>query len=618
MGGSSYSNVDCDEVRVSVTPSQKQELMKFELLSLNTDFPPSCDGDNSSVNEGCESPLSSWDSEPETDIPSLINCDGMPDQGSLQSINLEENYLGMEEQNQFVGVENTDDGLLWEMDNRSYEELLKKFNEKEEELRVSNFKLTLSEQEIIKLNVQVENGEAQLNNVREELKLKEEELNKQKELSEEEIVMLKIQIEKSENRLDNVHEELQLKEEELNKQKELSEEEISKSKIQIEKSENQLTNVNGELKRKEDELKNQKELLKKAVSHMKSYIEKSVNRFNNVNEELKLKEKELNKQKELSEEEIFKLKTQIEKSEIQLQVTRENMANSELELVSERQKNQMLGDLVKTYKANETNQEQEVRKLKSELLDSQAKFSFDIADISKLNMELTSKLKDCQSRNKELENKLSRDRDAKVAQEMVLEEEINCLREELGQKMHLVEAANKEKEMVVIERNEAKAKIKKLEHEIFSCKAEKLKHADLHATQQKFLQDEIMSLRKEHGQRMDMVMVELDEANVMIANLKAEICSRDDKISNMKKHTDDVKTSLKGLMIDYDTALKEVNDLKLKVGELEFEVTRQNGVISDMAKGKNKEALRQVHDYYEGKLEIYKTAYNELLQKSYS
>ncbi|PNX67224.1 hypothetical protein L195_g055514, partial [Trifolium pratense] len=96
MESSSYSNADCDEVSGSVTPSQKQELLKFELLSLKTDLPPTDDDDdNSSVasmNEGCESPLSSWDSEPETDIPSLINCDGMPE-GSLQSINLEENYL---------------------------------------------------------------------------------------------------------------------------------------------------------------------------------------------------------------------------------------------------------------------------------------------------------------------------------------------------------------------------------------------------------------------------------------------------------------------------------------------------------------------------------------------
>jgi chromosome segregation ATPase len=169
------------------------------------------------MNESCESPLSSWDSELESDIPSLINCDGML-QGSLRSINLEENYLDIEEQNQFVGVENMDDGLLWEMDNRSYEELLKKFKEKEEELRVSNFKLQLSEQENIKLNVQVENSKAQLDNVCEELKQTEEELMKLKELSEEEIFKLKIQIEKSENRLDTVQEELNLKVEKLQKQ----------------------------------------------------------------------------------------------------------------------------------------------------------------------------------------------------------------------------------------------------------------------------------------------------------------------------------------------------------------------------------------------------------------
>ncbi|KAK2444765.1 hypothetical protein QL285_015768 [Trifolium repens] len=220
MEGSSNSGVGCDRESVLVIPYQKQELMKSELQSLNTDLPPSSDGDNSSVasmNEDCESPLSSWDSELESDIPSLINCDGMF-QGSLRSINLEENYLDIEEQNQFVGVENMDDGLLWEMDNRSYEELLKKFKEKEEELRVSNFKLQLSEQENIKLNVQVENSKAQLDNVCEELKQTEEELMKLKELSEEEIFKLKIQIEKSENRLDTVQEELNLKVEKLQKQ----------------------------------------------------------------------------------------------------------------------------------------------------------------------------------------------------------------------------------------------------------------------------------------------------------------------------------------------------------------------------------------------------------------
>jgi chromosome segregation ATPase len=262
-----------------------------------------------------------------------------------------------------------DDGLLWEMDNRSYEELLKKFIEKEEELRVSNFKLQLSEQEIIKLNVQVENSEVQLDSVCEELNLKQKEL----------------------------------------------------------------------------------------------------------------------------------------------------------------------------------------QKLKSKMLDSQAKFCL---EKDELKRELTSKLEDCDSRNKELENKLSQ---------------------------------------------------------------YKLEEEELHASQQKFFEDEIESLMEEQGQRMDMLMIELEKANNMIDYLKAEICSRDDKISNMKKYTDDVKTSLKELMVEYNTALNEVNNLKLRVGELENEVTRQNGVITDMAEEK-KEAIRQLCsslEHSKSKLEYYKSGYNELLQTLY-
>ncbi|PNX57984.1 hypothetical protein L195_g050680, partial [Trifolium pratense] len=239
MEGSSNSDEGFDRENVLV-----KSVIQLQPIKLNFS---SSDGDNSSDGEICESPSSSssWDSEPEIDIPSVIN--------GHEGLNLEENYLDMEEQNQFVGVENTDDGLLWEMDNRTYEELLKKFREKEEELRFSNFRLQLSEQEIIKFNVQVENSETQLHNVREELKRKEEELNKQKELSKEEIFKLK-----------------------------LSQEEIFKLKIQIDESENLLDNVREELKLKE--------------------------------EELKLKEEELSKLKELLEKEIFKLKIQTEKS----------------------------------------------------------------------------------------------------------------------------------------------------------------------------------------------------------------------------------------------------------------------------------------------------------------
>jgi hypothetical protein len=173
-----------------VTPCQKQMLLKSGLKPLNMDFPPSSNDENSyvsSVKETCESPLSSWDSEPETDISFVVNYGDAISEGSLEGINLEEKYLEMEQENQFVGVENTDDGLLWQMDNRSYDELLKKFIENEEVLRVSNFKLQLSEQEIIKLKIQIDERENQLGNVREELKLKEEELRKKTAESETQI-----------------------------------------------------------------------------------------------------------------------------------------------------------------------------------------------------------------------------------------------------------------------------------------------------------------------------------------------------------------------------------------------------------------------------------------------
>jgi chromosome segregation ATPase len=103
-----------------------------------------------------------------------------------------------------------------------------------------------------------------------------------------------------------------------------------------------------------------------------------------------------------------------------------------------------------------------------------------------LKRELTSKLEDCDSRNKELENKLSQ------------------------------------------------------------YEAEKMKQEELHAAKQKRLQDGIISLVEDYGQRM----IELERANNMIDYLKTEICSRDDKISNMKKFTDDVKTTLKELIIE--------------------------------------------------------------------
>ncbi|XP_012571909.1 uncharacterized protein [Cicer arietinum] len=551
MEGYSNSDVGCDEESVLVTPYQKQVLLKSDLQPRSIDLPLSSGGDNSSVTsmkEDCESPLSSWESEPEFDIPSVINCHGM-----LEGPNeLNENCDNMEQQDQFVGVENTDDSLLWEIDNRSYDELLVKFIHSEQELRVANFKLQLSEQEIIKLNVQIEKGEDQLDDVREELKLKEEELHKQKELSEEEIFKLKIQIEKSEGQLDNVREELKLKDEELYIRKELSEEQIFMLSIQIEKSEDQLDKMREELKLKGEELQKQTAELETHIPDYVCRIAKLVDDLEIANEQLKISKDEI----EVSRKELDNKSSETHQLEDQLKVAQKNMANLESELVEEEKQIQMLEELVKWYEANETNRNLEVKKLTDKILVSEAKFASerdtlysDIESLSDMKMNLNSKLKDSGSRNIELENKLRK------------------------------------------------------------CEAEKMEQEKLHESQQIVLQDDIRSLREELNQRRNdveavnkkfvMLMTERDEANAKIDKLNAEICSRDDQITSLMEVIHKLKTLQKELVTRYKTI----------VGELQKEVTRQNGVISERNEEK-REAIRQLCF----SLEHYRSGYIQLLQ----
>ncbi|RHN69790.1 putative nascent polypeptide-associated complex subunit alpha [Medicago truncatula] len=367
-------------------------LLKSGLRPLNIDLSLSSDDDTCSsvvsTNVGCETPLSSWDFEPEIDI------------------NLEENYVDVEEQN--------------DMDNRSYDDLIKKIIGTEEELRVTNSKLRLSEEENIKLKVQVGNGEGQLDNVSEELNLKKKELRKQKELLEE----------------------FNLKDEELQKQ------------------------------------------TAKLSTHIPEYIPEYVSNITNLVKQLEVASKKL----KISKVEIESLRNELRSKshethqlQGQLKVALENMAKSELELVSERKKSQMLGDLVTVYEDNETKHKQDVQKLNSEMLDLQAKFSlekdelnFDIASLSKMKIQLTSKLEYCESINKELENKLRKyeaenlKQEMHATQQMVLQDEISSLRE-LGQRIHDIEDTNRELDMVMIERDEADVKIDKLKIEICSC-----------------------------------------------------------------------------------------------------------------------------------------------------
>jgi FtsZ-binding cell division protein ZapB len=69
---------------------------------------------------------------------------------------------------------------------------------------------------------------------------------------------------------------------------------------------------------------------------------------------------------------------------------------------------------------------------------------YDIVSLSEKNIQLTSNLEDCESRNNELENILREYEAKKVKQEqMVLQDQIGSLREELGTRKCYVEAANR-------------------------------------------------------------------------------------------------------------------------------------------------------------------------------
>jgi uncharacterized protein YcbK (DUF882 family) len=69
---------------------------------------------------------------------------------------------------------------------------------------------------------------------------------------------------------------------------------------------------------------------------------------------------------------------------------------------------------------------------------------YDIVSWSEKNIQLTSNLEDCESRNNELENILREYEAKKVKQEqMVLQDQIGSLREELGTRKCYVEAANR-------------------------------------------------------------------------------------------------------------------------------------------------------------------------------
>ncbi|KAK7353505.1 hypothetical protein VNO80_18954 [Phaseolus coccineus] len=478
MENSENSNVGFDDQEnVSATPYYtpypKQLLQKSGLQPVNIKFSPSSGGDSSvaSMKEGSRSPSSLTSSSSDS-----------------------------EQQIQIVGEEKTND-ISWESENRSYDELLKAFLKNEEELKISNFKLKLSEEQIDKLKIQIEKSDGQLNNALVESQVKEENLEYEK----------------------------------------------------------------GQVLE-----------LQKKITHLETHVSDSTVKIEKLVSQLKLAEEHL----KISYDEIAKLKEELnsrtsgsQELQDQLEVSVQKVVRLECQLDSERKQIRDLEDMLTWYKDNETNYEVEVQKLKDEMLDAEAQFSLvenqlhsDIACLSQENIQLAYRLEEYESRSNILENK-SRQFEAEkikieeqlVSQQTVLQGEISCLKEELDQRRHDVEAMNKEFD--------------------------------------------------KHKQKYDMVMTEKDEAKAKIHNLMAETSHRDNHIANMERELSQLHEQKAELITGSAATLNVVNELKLKVDELEKEVTRQNSVISATAEEK-REAIRQLCF----SIEHYRSGYKELLQ----
>nr|KYP53768.1 hypothetical protein KK1_024342 [Cajanus cajan] len=281
----------------------------------------------------------------------------------------------------------------------------------------------------------------------------------------------------------------------------------------------------------------------------------------------------------LSEEENRKLKIQIEKNEgqlknalVELEVKEENVEYEKEQVLELQEKTSDLEKHISDcYK--------KITKLVAQLdlAEEQLKISND--EISRLKEELDSrssgteekiqlgfKLEEYESRSNELENKSRQFDEEKLeleellaTKQMVLQGEISCLKEELDQRRLDVEAVNKEFDR--------------------------------------------------HKQKYDMLMTERDEFNAKIDNLMAEASFRSNHIANMERKIFQLREQNVELISGSEATLSLVNELKLKVDDLEKEVTRQNAVISDRAEEK-REAIRQLCF----SIEHYRSGYKELLQ----
>ncbi|XP_028796164.1 protein NETWORKED 4B-like [Neltuma alba] len=360
----------------------------------------------------------------------------------------------------------------------------------------------------------------------------------------------------------------------------ISEKEIINLKNQMEKHKDQLDHVQNELKMREADLEYERGQvleLQKQTAALETHVPDCFNKIAKLMEELEVAREQL----KASNDEATRLQGELLSRSCdgtrdlpsQLEAAHENIAALEAQLDSGRKQVQELEDRITWHKTNETKRELEMQKLKSEMLNAQEQISLEksqlqsgIATLSEEKLQMDDRLKELESRSNILESKLEeceaeklKLRELHATQQLLLEGEITRLKEELGQNICDIEALNKE--------------------------FDRYKH------------------------KYDVLMTEKDEANARIHKLEAEVSFRDNQIENKERELSQLLKQQAELSSESETKMNQVNELRLKVEELEKEVAGQNAEISDRAEEK-REAIRQLCF----SLDHYRSGYQELLQ----
>jgi chromosome segregation ATPase len=226
-----------------------------------------------------------------------------------------------------------------------------------------------------------------------------------------------------------------------------------------------------------------------------------------------------------------------------------------------------------------------------------------------------------------------------------LQERITCYKSDLSDHDHEIKALKDAQENLSVEKAHLQSEIldlsekqnmlevklrewdlqgKFMEDKLRQCETEKMQMKNLHDAQEIALQGEISQLkvelidRGEHVEvlnkkfdslksKYDMLMAEKDGMSAKVNTLIADVNSRDNQIRQMEGHLQQLHTEHEKLIAGSQSSRKLVDELRLKVVELEKEVDGQRVELSAVAEEK-RAAIRQLCF----SLEHYRSGYKEL------